>query len=64
MSNVVAAITSGVRLFTKNTGHRRSETMSMVADVCSLLVPECRFQPEEGLVKSGGILQSHFKLCE
>jgi hypothetical protein len=54
MSNAVVAITSGVRLFTKNTGHRRSETMSMVADVCSLPVPEYRFQSGEGLVKSGG----------
>ena len=54
MSNAVVAITSGVRLFTKNTGHRRAERMSMMADVCSLPVPECGFQPEEGLVKSGG----------
>ena len=54
MSNAVVAITSGVRLFTKNTGHRRAERLSMMADVCSLLVPERRFQPEEGLVKSGG----------
>lgn len=54
MSNIVAAITSGVRLFTKNTGHRRAERLSMMADVCSLPVPEYRFQPGEGLVKSGG----------
>ena len=54
MRNVEVAVTSGVRLFTKNTGHRRSETMSMMADVCSLPVPEDRVQSGEGLVKSGG----------
>lgn len=54
MSNVVVSVTSGVRLFTKNTGHRRPERVSMVADVCSLPVPEHGFQPGEGLVKSGG----------
>lgn len=60
MSNAVVAVTSGVRLFTKNTGHRRAERLSMMADVCSLPVPESRFQPEVGLVKSGGNLQSPF----
>ena len=54
MSNVEVSVTRGERLFTKNTGHRRAERLSMMADVCSLLVPERRFQPEEGLVKSGG----------
>lgn len=54
MTNAVVSVTRGVRLFTKNTGHRRAERLSMMADVCSLLVPERRFQPEEGLVKSGG----------
>ena len=54
MLNAVVAVTSGVRLFTKNTGHRRAETLSMMADVCSLPVPERGIQPEEGLVKSGG----------
>lgn len=54
MSNVVVSVTRGVRLFTKNTDHRRPEKVSMVVDVCSLLVPENRVQPGEGLVKSGG----------
>lgn len=54
MSNAEVLVTRGVRLFTKNTGHRRPERVRMVADVCSLLVPERRFQSEEGLVKSGG----------
>lgn len=54
MRNVEVAVTRGVRLFTKNTGHRRAERLSMMADVCSLPVPEYRFQPGEGLVKSGG----------
>ena len=54
MSNVVVSITRGVRLFTKNTDHRRAERLSMMVDVCSLLVPENRVQPGEGLVKSGG----------
>ena len=54
MCNVEVAITRGVRLFTKNTGHRRPERVSMVADVCSLLVPESPVQGKEGLVKSGG----------
>jgi len=44
MSNIEVSVTRGVRLFTKNTGHRRSETMSMMADVCSLPVPERPFQ--------------------
>ena len=54
MSNAEVSVTRGVRLFTKNTGHRRAERLSMVADVCSLPVPEYRVQPDEGLVKSGG----------
>ena len=54
MRNVEVAVTRGVRLFTKNTGHRKAERPCMMADACSLPVPECRFQPEEGLVKSGG----------
>lgn len=54
MSNVEVSVTRGVRLFTKNTGHRRVERLSMVADVCPLPVPESRVQSEEGLVKSGG----------
>ena len=54
MSNAEVSVTRGVRLFTKNTGHRRAERLSMVADVCPLPVPEYRVQPEEGLVKSGG----------
>ena len=55
MSNAEVSETRGVRLFTKNTGHRRPERVSMVADVCSLPVPECPVQGKEGLVKSGGI---------
>ncbi len=47
-------MTSEERLFTKNTGHRKAERPSMVADVCSLPVPESPFQGEEGPVKSGG----------
>ena len=47
-------MTRGERLFTKNTGHRKAERLSMVADACSLPVPEGPFQGEEGLVKSGG----------
>ena len=54
MRNAEVTVTRGVRLFTKNTGHRRAERLSMMADVCSLPVPESGFQPEEGLVKSGG----------
>ena len=54
MSNAVVSVTRGVRLFTKNTGHRRAERLSMVADVCPLPVSEPGVQPEEGLVKSGG----------
>ncbi len=54
MRNAEVSVTRGARLFTKNTGHRRPVRVRMVADVCSLPVPECRFQPEEGLVKSGG----------
>jgi hypothetical protein len=54
MSNVEVTVTRGVRLFTKNTGHRRAERLSMMADVCSLPVPEGPFQGEVGLVKSGG----------
>ena len=48
------AVTRGERLFTKNTGHRKAETLSTVADACSLPVPESPFQGEEGPVKSGG----------
>jgi len=51
---VEAAITRGERLFTKNTNHRRAERLSMMVDACSLAVPEHRFQPGEGLLKSGG----------
>ncbi len=47
-------MTRGERLFTKNTGHRKAERLSTVADACSLPVPESPFQGEEGLVKSGG----------
>lgn len=54
MSNTVVSVTREVRLFTKNTDQRRPETVSMLVDVCSLLVPENRVQPGEGLVKSGG----------
>ncbi len=54
MSNVEVSVTRGERLFTKNTGHRKVERLSMMADACSLPVPECPFQREEGLVKSGG----------
>ena len=54
MSNVEVSVTRRVRLFTKNTGHRNTERLCMVADACSLPVPECGFQSEEGLVKSGG----------
>ena len=54
MSNTEVSATRGVRLFTKNTDHCRPERVSIVVDVCSLLVPERRAQPEEGLVKSGG----------
>ncbi len=54
MSNTEISVTRGVRLFTKNTGHRRAERLRMVADVCSLPVPENGVQPGEGLVKSGG----------
>jgi hypothetical protein len=56
MSNAVVSVTRGVRLFTKNTDQRRAERLSMLVDVCSLLVPENRVQPGEGLVKSGGNL--------
>lgn len=54
MSNVEVSVTRGERLFTKNTGHRNAERPCMVADACSLPVPERPFQREEGLVKSGG----------
>ena len=54
MSNTEVSVTRGVRLFTKNTDQRRAERLSMLVDVCSLLVPESRVQPKEGLVKSGG----------
>ncbi len=54
MSNTEVSVTREVRLFTKNTDHRRAERLSMMVDVCSLLVPENRVQPREGLVKSGG----------
>jgi hypothetical protein len=54
MSNVEVSVTREERLFTKNTGHRRAERLSMMADACSLPVSESGFQPEKGLVKSGG----------
>lgn len=54
MRNAEVSVTRGERLFTKNTGHRKVEKPSMVADACSLPVPENGFQPGEGLVKSGG----------
>jgi hypothetical protein len=54
MRNAEVSVTRGERLFTKNTGHRKVEKPSMVADACSLPVPESGVQPEEGLVKSGG----------
>ena len=54
MSNAEVSVTRGVRLFTKNTDHRRPERVSMVVDVCPLPVPERPVQGEEGLVKSGG----------
>ena len=47
-------MTRGERLFTKNTGHCKAERLSIVADACSLPVPESGVQPEEGPVKSGG----------
>ena len=47
-------MTRGEQLFTKNKGHRRAERLSMMADACSLPVPENGFQPGEWLVKSGG----------
>lgn len=48
------ALTRGERLFIKNTGHRKAEMPSTMADACSLLVPESPVQREEGPVKSGG----------
>ena len=47
-------MTRGERLFIKNTGHCKVERLSIVADACSLPVPERPFQRKEGLVKSGG----------
>ena len=47
-------MTRGERLFTKNTGPRKAERLSMGADACSLPVSESPVQGEEGLVKSGG----------
>jgi len=47
-------VTRGERLFIKNTGHCKVERLSIVADACSLPVPESGVQPEEGPVKSGG----------
>lgn len=47
MSNVEVSVTRGERLFTKNTGHRNTERLCMVADACSLPVPECGFQSFE-----------------
>lgn len=48
------ALTRGERLFIKNTGHRKAEMPSTMADACSLLVPESPVQREKGPVKSGG----------
>lgn len=53
------ALTKGERLFIKNTGHRKAEMPSTMADACSLLVPESPVQREKGPVKSGGNLWSH-----
>ena len=47
-------MTRELRLFIKNTGDRKSERISMVAESCPVAVSENPFQREEGPLNGGG----------
>jgi len=47
-------VTRALRLFNKNTGDRKRENVSMVADSCPVAVSENRVQPDEGPLNGGG----------
>ena len=48
------ALTREHRLFNKNAGQRKPETVSMLAEACPVTVSENRVQPDEGPLNGGG----------
>ena len=57
-TRMLGAITRGTRLFNKNLGECKAETLSILAYFCPVPVPETRVQSDEGLVNGGPNLEA------
>ena len=55
---MLGAMTREIRLFNKNLGECKAETLSILAYFCPVPVPETRVQPDEGLVNGGPNLEA------
>ena len=53
LTRMLGAMTREIRLFNKNLGECKAETLSILAYFCPVPVPETRVQSDEGLVNGG-----------